>query len=364
MKVGIITFNRAINYGAVLQAYALKNYLISEGYDAEDLNYINKNIEETSKIFSLNQKSLKDLLIMFALIPTKILMNRKFKIFTKNYLGTSNTKLNDKNIKEINEKFDAFISGSDQVWNYEITGLDENYFLEFATKDKVKISYAASFGVDKIPDEYWGNYKRLLGNFDMISVREKTGVENCNKILGINPITTVDPVFLINKEMWEKMAIKPKIKRKYVLVYSLNKSNCYEIARKIAKDKDLEVVVLQPSLSCRIACKKVKYESPEEFLGFFYNAEYIVTDSFHGTAFSAIFEKKFIMCTGGNRENRASRQKMLLELLGLEERIGNIENYTLIYDDIDYEVANNNFEKYVKQSKEFLVNSLNNGGKK
>lgn len=359
MKIGIITFNRAVNYGAVLQSYALKKNMCNFGHNCEVINYKCDEIEKEASPFYIKSFKLKDFIIFVLQIRMRIKKNKKFKVFTNKYLDTANSLVTSENITKIKDKYDLVITGSDQVWNYEITGLDSNYFLDFVGDNTLTVSYAASFGVESIPTNLKANYVKLLRNIDCISVREEAGKEIVKDFTGKDVPVVSDPVFLISKDEWIQLAVKPLINEKYILVYSINKTACYQMAEKISKDTGFKIVGLQTPLSNKTNCKKVRDESPEEFLGWFNNAEYVITDSFHGTAFSIIFNKQFILCDGGEGTNRLSRHKTLLKTMGLGNRKGSLENYRIIYESIDFQMVNNNINIAKNNSKRFLESVCN-----
>lgn len=358
MKVGIITFNRAINYGAVLQSYALKNKIKALGHECEVINYYSKTIEEGASPFYLKALTPKEILITACQINMRIVKNKKFRSFAEKYLDCFSDQVDNMSVASLKNYYDAVITGSDQVWNYEITGLDENFFLTFAADTTRKISYGASFGVSSIPSEYREKYIKLLSNIDDISVRESSGADIVKELLGYYPQIVIDPVFLMGANDWLKVTAEPKIQKDYILVYSINKSKCYQLADNIRKETGDIIVGLQTPMSNRVKCESIRDESPEEFLGWFKNAKYVVTDSFHGTAFSLIFKKPFILCSGGTGVNRLSRQKTLLSTVHLEERICAPDEYKKIYEPIDYKVVQEYLDVAVKASERFLIEKL------
>lgn len=358
MKVGIMTFHRAINYGAVLQSLALKETIKDLGNECEIINYKCDELEKVASPFYIQSLKPKDIAVFLLQIRMRLIKNKKFNDFAVKYLDKSKPVLTPKNIGSISSEYDAFVTGSDQVWNYEITGLDENYFLSFADKSKRRISYAASFGVSTIPSQYREQYKRLLGQIDCISVREEQGAAMVKELLQIQSKVCVDPVFLFGKEQWKQYITMEKPKDDYIVVYCINKSECYEIAEQLSEQTGLKVVGLQVPMSNRSKCMRIQTESPEDFLGWLYYAKYVVTDSFHGTAFSVIFNKQFLVCTGGSTKGRSSRQENLLNMLGLSSRMSSDNKYLTIMDTIDYTKVNGILESVAEESKAFLRNSL------
>lgn len=358
MKVGIITFSRAINYGAVLQSFALKNKIISLGHECKVINYYSEMVEKEASPFYLKDFSIKEMLITILQIKMRLIKNKKFKIFSEKYLDCSSKLYNKDTIQNQMSTYDAIITGSDQVWNYEITGLDENYFLSFASKETRKISYGASFGVSSIPNEYEQRYRQLLSYLDVISVRESSGADIVQELLGFYPEIVLDPVFLIKADEWKKIAKKPFITKDYILVYSINKSKCYQMAEEIQRKTGGMIVGLQTPMSNRVKCMTIRDESPEEFLGWIKNARYIITDSFHGTAFSIIFKKQFIFCNGGTGINRLSRQRTLLEIAHLTDRVCFPDEFEKMYEEIDYKNVQKYIDSAIAASENFLVEKL------
>lgn len=358
MKVGIITFNRAINYGAVLQSYALKNKIVSLGHKCEILNYCCKEVEKVASPFYIKSKSPKDILIFLMQIGMRITKNKKFRRFAENYLDVSDKVLTSENIGEYTKDFDLLITGSDQVWNYEITGLDENYFLKFAGKNTKTASYAASFGVSEIPDEYKEKYRELISNIQVLSVREEAGYKLVNELVGREAEISIDPVFLPEREQWKKITAPIQDSEDYILVYSINKADCYKIAEKVSERTGLKIVGLQTPMSNTVKCKAIRKESPEEFLSWLSNAKYIITDSFHGTAFSIIFNKQFVLCGGGEGTHRLSRQQTLLEKTGLTNRVCDLTSFEKLYEQIDYAQVNEKVAMLRKSATDYLDSLL------
>ena len=179
MNFGIITFHRAVNYGAVLQTYALQEALRNLNIDSEVIDYRDNIIDNRFKFFY--DKSLKKLVKDFIYFPIFYRKNKKFEKFIEGNIVT--TKKIIRNCDELNQlkEFDQYITGSDQVWNYRLTNWDEAYFLDFVKDNKKKNSYAASFGMNEIPKKEQEKYKSLLSQFNHISVREENGIEIIHK---------------------------------------------------------------------------------------------------------------------------------------------------------------------------------------
>lgn len=296
IKIGIITFHRAINYGAVLQTYALQKYLNSHNYNAEVIDYRCDYMENFYKIFSLKNKSIKQIIRGVMNFGFAYKKKRNFYNFLKQNIKISAKTYNKANIVTSNNQYDKFITGSDQVFNYACSNFDKNYFLDFVQDSRKKFSYAASFGMKVIPKQYIEEYKILLSTFAKLSIRETTGQDIIRGLLGKETELSLDPVFLLNKREWEDLAKKPKENR-YILIYKLNTSDLiFDFARKLSKLTGIKIVALNFDLVDQLKTTDIKgiyAASIEEFLGYFKYADYVVTNSFHGTAFSIIFHKNF-----------------------------------------------------------------------
>lgn len=350
-KIGIITFINTINFGASLQAYSLYKTIKRMGYDVKLISYNNSFIENKEKNTErkISMKSIIKKVVMSKGTKRKI---RKFADFEKSNIEFSDNYYED-NIKRSNEEFDTFVTGSDQVWNLKITNSDWNYFLSFVNKDKTKISYAASFGNNVIEKKDYKSIKKNLKDFSGISVREESGQKFLEKNCEIKSKVVLDPTFLINKEEWEKLSdFKPNID-KYILVYfPHNKDKVFKFAKKLSKEKKLPIVYLSISPKIIFNVKTVYDASPEEFVGWIKNAEYIVTGSFHGTAFSINLEKQFYYEPSGD----GSRIDNLVKMTDTYDRsIDLIKDFDI---KIDYEKSKKILENKKKESLDFLKNAL------
>ena len=211
MRIGIITFHRAINYGAVLQTYALQKFLNVSNYDAEVIDYRCEHMENFYKTFTIKDKSVKQIIRGMLNFKNTYKKKREFYRFLDQNVRIS-TEVYDKfNIDKANLRYDKFITGSDQVFNFACTDFDKTYFLQFVKNCDNKLSYAASFGMKEIPDSYVNDYKSLLSTFSELSIRENAGQQIVKKLTGKDSELSVDPVFLLTAEEWEKLAKKPKL---------------------------------------------------------------------------------------------------------------------------------------------------------
>lgn len=339
--VKIITFHCVPNYGAVLQAYALQKKLSEYAETVNILDYEPKKLMEDYKV--INTYSYKSVIMSLFSATAYLKKKKNFKRFEKKYLS-----LSDKSYykaEEIVDDADFYFLGSDQIWNPEITGgFDKVYFADFnRKKDSYAVSYAASLGKGTFSETEIHEFSKLLGKLDSISVREdeaKNIIEmKCEKKCEV----VLDPTLLLKKEQWENL-VKNQTRKKYVLLYSLNGYAETEIlAEKVARYSNIELVELSGR---RRPILKKKHEAiynagPEEFLSLIYNADYVVTDSFHGTAFSIIFHRPFLTVP---HKTRGGRIKSILNKLELTERsiVGfdkDVFKKNIKWDDVDKRLA-------------------------
>lgn len=320
MKVDIITRHAVANYGSLLQTYATQRTFEKLGLDAEIINYINydERPENLAKTHVKGKKWDKNFFTrkLYILIQTWNYAHM-YKVFAKYRKGFINeSKEIYGNIDELKAnppKANLYCTGSDQIWGkIGKSNFDLSYFLEFI-KNKKCISYAASFGKDKIDSELERKLKTLLEKYSALLVREASAKEIIKKIGLKNVEQVLDPTFLLSKEEWEKLITKDIKYKNYVLVYQLHKNkNFNRFAKKFAKKHNKKLLRLSPSIYHKARGGKLIYLPTQyEFLAYLKNADYILTDSFHATAFSIIFNKKFINISPGETSTRI---KSILDL--------------------------------------------------
>lgn len=260
------------------------------------------------------------------------------------------------NCSEINNlHYDAIICGSDQIWNETLTGgLFSLYFGEGIICSR-KISYAASNGHNKVLDKIWNDFYRNIKAMDAISIREK-GLSLFLKDRGIENTLVLDPIFFLNKEEWGKIAILPK-DRDYVLTYSFAETpHFFEKAVEIAKR------LHKPLICFSFRKKKISHSAiqvynkgPREFLGYFNNACYIVTNSFHGTAFSILYQKQFIVIPPMKRRERIDN---ILDICGINNAVVEDNDSVKCLPVVNYNKVNTILSMQKKQSLNFLLSNL------
>jgi hypothetical protein len=345
MRIGLLTYHRSHNYGAVLQAYALKTYILSLGYDVEFIDYWPQYHEEMYALWSWNKfwhHSIKGKIKMLISICIKFHEQHKRRKLFLDFIDTYIVPKNS-NKKEI---YDLAIYGSDQIWRYQqhpsYKGYNEIYFGNDVVQAKRKISFSASMGLIKSNKETVSFLKRVLKNFDALAVRE---IELLNLIQPLTPLTvhhTLDPVFLLEKEQWEIISAPRQMQGKYILLYNLQSNKiAEEIANNLSKQTKLPVILLNGGVQFFRRKNYEKISGPKEFISWIKYAEYVVSSSFHGVAFSIIFQKEFYASQSINIE----RVKSLLNITGLTDRfimdISKLEhivpiNYNSVDDKLNY----------------------------
>lgn len=360
MKIGILTYHRALNYGAVLQGFALTDYLRSAGYDAEVVDYRCPRIEsDYYKLIPATAKDLKAMLNAVIRYPKRRKRAVGFRAFEDKYEYVSKRAYTNESIVEANKVYDAFISGSDQIWNNFGSDSDFRYFLDFAVKNKKVIAYSASFGYENVPDYLTEDYKRLLKRYNAISTREASGAKIVDELIGEKVTVTCDPVLLIDAKMWkDRIDCTNKVEGKYLLCYFLvSNKKALAYAVKYANENGLKVVAINNIQKDYSGVEMMKYVSPEDFVSLFANAEAVMTDSFHGTVFSLTFNKPF-NCFVASTSKVNSRIESILGRVGLKSHIVN-DFEESDWNFIDYDLVNKAIEQYRKESMDYLTAALN-----
>ena len=360
MRIAIITFHRAINYGAVLQAYALGKHIQGRGGNVKIVDY-NAEFYRKYSLFH-NIKNIRAVLGECMRIPIVTKKKKKFRNFIRKNMQLTMEMSGKSDYWNLIEKdFDLFISGSDQVWNYEYIGLDGKYFLDFVKDSQKKNSYAASFGFGSLPmHEKW--YKDKLADFNNISVRERSASDIITKLLPQRKIVdvVVDPTMLVPRKEWQKLETKPRAARgKYVLLYIFGEQReLIEFAIDIAKSEKADIVYVCDGIFKNIDATYARGIGPEEWLYLVNHAEAVVTNSYHGLVFSLIFNKSLFIGLNPPPDNTNSRMLEAMKNYGLEDRI--IEkNGRWISKEIDYLSINNKICEDVRRSKKYLDDMLN-----
>lgn len=357
MKVAIITFHKSYNYGSVLQAYALQTYIENLGCKVNIIDYVFERDFRQYKLFRtyLYKIHPKAFLRDLKRFPRNLRRKKNFHKFANKFYKLTSNRYNDRNLKKLNKEFDCFICGSDQIWNLDCTGGPvPAFFLNFVEKGKKKIAYAPSVA----HANFEGNSEQIsnyLDSFNAISVREKTTIQEVKKYTKNDIICTIDPTLLLTKDDYKKIEKINKCQNKYIFYYHLEdnlfmKKWCADFAK---KNKMSVIYIYKDNISLFENSQNVYGCSPESFIGYIHNAEYIVTNSFHATVFSIIFQKKFVTF---KTKNSAARMVDFLNSLNLNERIYN-DGFKM-EQDIDYKNVEQCLSEYKKVSEIFIRRNL------
>ena len=361
-KIAIITYHGAINYGAVLQAYALNHSIHKLGYECDTIDYYSDAIDVQYRMKKYSESF--SVLNFFAHNLASILhMHRKakFRDFIKEYITLTNRCTKD-NIMKIASGYDVYITGSDQVFNPTCNNNDSVFFLDFVTEG-TKNSYAASLGAITKFELAQINTVDLLRDFSNISLREKTAAEYLSKKLDRNCYHVIDPVFLLSEQDWSKLIPVTNKKKPYIFVYNqLDFKYMMDFAKRLSSEKNIPVYVINRTSIGEFQyfgwSKSYYNASPLDFLELISNAEFVITDSFHATAFSIIFQRKFFSFCNRKCENTNSRIESILNLTGLEGRIVYDDNVNT-NEEINYVLVKKRLSQEVQKSKNFLLKICN-----
>lgn len=371
MKVAILTIRIHSNFGFIMQMYALQAAIRKLGHEAYTIQ------------IKLESKSFKDRFIYFIKsLVSKFLLQRQADPFTK-FPTRSQMKYMDANtwdfishhckltryipsvdkLSDLANKYDVFVVGSDQVWRLRYSIDIPSYFFSFLPDGKKRIAYAASFGISEndYGEELTKTCKNLLAKFSAVGVREKTAVKLCDEVYGVKAEQVLDPTLLLTKEDYLPLIEEKKIGSMptfpFMLLYILDMTpEKMTIAKRKAMEKGLEIYQIKPSDFSEVGSRHINdciYPHISTWLYAFSHASYIMTDSFHGTAFSIIFEKPFL--TFGNAKRGLDRMVSLLDTCSLTGRLYD-ENY--IDCDINYNLVSERLVEERRKSLHFLSSNL------
>ena len=356
MKVGIITFHTALNFGAVLQAYALYKTIKDKGHDVKIIDYRaafnERRFAPKSISYFLNIRTIYNVLFRNGY---ETYYKEGFQDFLNQYLELTRSVYDEADLISLSSSFDTFIAGSDQVWNLACTEGDEMYFLPFVKEKEKRNSYAASIGYTKLPISEYNRYRRLMMSFSNISVREQTGLEIVRTLTGKEAELVLDPTFLLDKTQWEKIADysrNPKDCR-YLLLYVMAEDKVLiKEALTYAQKNNLNVFYITQRFFKLSKAVNLRNITPRQWLGLFLKADFIVTNSFHGLAFSINFNRQFIT-RYIPRSIANNRIETLLNLLNLHCRRMDSESYE-ITSSIEYSIVTEELQKLRSKSFNYL----------
>jgi len=385
-KIGLVTLYNSDNYGAMLQAHALQTAIRNLGCECEIVQH-----DRFGVPYQKGSKTGRDKLndacqyLRMSLRNPRVLayfwrpwdkwMKRELKRnwarcseFRRDFF-TSLSPVFYNSIRQVRDdppRCDAFVCGSDQIWNPSRFKGAAPFFLDFGPDDVPRIAYAPSLANDRIPESMRDQYRKWLERFQAVSVRERPGCAAVEEATGIKPRWVLDPTFLMDGEEWAAIAEEdPNRRRKYVFCYFIGIENfiaACDTIRKVAQRLDADIVVLpkgRHSLSKGL-CPEDQLCGPRAFLGYVKNAAYVLTDSFHGTALALNFRKDFGVFRGRANSSfvyKFVRVQDLLDALGLGDRVFS-QGETPPLDSVDYSAAAPRLDALVRDSKAFLADAL------
>lgn len=353
--IGILTFQNALNYGAILQNYALFTTIKKNGNECKVINYDSIVGKELYPIAT--PTNLKTFIKMLLLNKSRKKKYQAFVNFQRRYIDLTEI-YTIEDIKNSNNIFHSFIVGSDQVWNLNITEDDYTYFLDFVDNDKKKYAYAASFGYENVPRKIEEQQKLLL-RFDKISVREKSALTIVESMIDITPKQVCDPVFLLGKEEWNSLISSRLSAEKYILVYMIpeTKENI-ALIRGYALKRNLKIIYISETPTLIPGFVHYRNASPNEFLNYIKFAECVFTASFHGICFSLILNTPFYYTV--YHDGLDNRFIELLEEVGVHDNMfaDSIKKETT--DIFDFKLINERLNHLKKDGMDFLLEVLTN----
>jgi hypothetical protein len=366
MKIALITIHHANSYGGMLQALASQTILSKYG-EVSIIDYKSKHLAKTMMLIRFGTASRDILRIgkdLFRLIPRYKILN-KFTAFRQKYFHLTQECNNHNDLEFLTQTYDVFVCGSDQIWNPNVIGeLDGTYFLNFV-HDKKKIAYASSAGSYEFSNAEQNEIKKYLSTFSGLALREKNTSEYISKLLDNRPVTTViDPTLMLNKTQWHELVQweETDIPEPYIFVYTLQKDVFVKnMINQIAKHLNLKVVAIDQSPFPGYHCDThYKDADPTLYLKLISQASFVITNSFHGTAFSVNFGIPFISL---KPESGTNRIQSFLSSVGLGNRLLlNNENLnTLIHEKINFEEVEIQLNSLRDSANTFLEKSLANG---
>lgn len=369
MRIGILTWLYNGNYGSILQAYALQNYLSKRKYNVESINYRPTvkekviNLLKNKNSFDLLSDKWELFLLKVVGRQGKRIKDQKFDEFRTQNFNLTSCYYSPKDIKTIEGKFDIYLCGSDQIWSPML--FNPVFYFDFLKDSERLVSYACSFGVSSVPKKKEDVIASLLKRFSAISVRELEGQAIVKKLTDRDAKVVVDPTLLLSSKEWDCIASDRIFQEDYILCYFLSYNKRYwERAIEIAKGKGKKVIII-PTVKEAYHYRDEVLEGvgPEEWISLFKYASYVFTDSFHGCVFSLIYRKSFCVFKrfdDNNKKSQNSRIYTLLKQYNLEKcLVQNAESFSIPQiSEVDYKDVIEKINKNADEAKKWLEEVL------
>ncbi|WP_026526384.1 polysaccharide pyruvyl transferase family protein [Butyrivibrio sp. VCD2006] len=351
MKIGIMTFYFAHNYGAMLQAMALQEYLKNEGLNATIVPYYPEKfrIQYSINPFTPGMRFKRRIINLLHFFP-KYQQYRAFEEFKlKTMISEKTAEVREKKrFIDLIDSFDIVLYGSDQIWNVDLTYKDFFYFGE--STNAIKISFAASLGRSTISTEDIDKMGKCLREFAALSVREQSSREIISEVTHKSVFVSCDPVFLNDVNWWKKFECSVPGINRFVLLYLLEYDDkLIELAKKYSGNEAIKLVCIHPTLDIKIPGVELLIGiGPKEFLYLIDNAECVFTNSFHAVSFCSIFRKKMV-----HKPNNKSPERTI-DLLSRWNLTDNSGIYDVDFSELDYRMV----DAFVEESKRFLLKNI------
>ena len=360
-KVGIVTIHKINNYGAALQAYALNRHIRSLGHEAKTIDFRTYRVAESYQLLHKVEGKMDLVRNAQALLYAGKLRRRKSRFddfLAQNVPMTDRAYYSDAELREAVLDFDTYICGSDQIWNTHCRNYDDAFILSFARGRGKRISYAASLGASSIHPDMQDRFRRELSDYQAVSVREMDAVDIIEPLAGQKVCHVCDPVLLLTPDQWREAAAGPLLKEPYIFFYHVKGDipGMRDYLRDLSRKTGMKVVAVTMNLREMLYPNVKCYDAgPREFLSLIEHADYVVTNSFHATAFSLLLRKKFMVFTP--KRSGPSRLTSILTTAGLMDRVWG-KDCAPIEAQIDYDRAWEKLTPFVEQSRQFLHGQL------
>lgn len=342
-----ITLDHTINYGSCFQTYALHKAITgTELPSGERCSY---------QLIPI--RTFKEIARKTYLSPVMALFRSQFASFEDKHLIFADLHSVEE-LPSLNEKADAFVCGSDVIWNPDFTRNQLAYYLDFA--QKYKFSYAASFGKAEIDEEAISAVRNSISKLNEISVREKTGADVIRRFFDRTATVVADPVLLLTRDEWESIIPEGKKKKGYIFVYITHLNQTMkEFIVKLKKATGLKVIYSAFGPKQALSQGMLLVQKPQKWLQLLHDADYVVTNSFHATVFSVLFQKRFFTITKNDKDKGINvRMNDFLTSIGLGDRIFSVIPEQLNLSEIVYDDIRRKLETMREQSLEFLRDNL------
>jgi len=373
-SVGIITYHHYYNYGTMLQAYALQKKIELLGYHSELIDFKQNNNPTALQLIGIRIRRIpayirehKKYSTLAALKVQFSERNQLYEDFYKKHLKVGDVRYSSsEELKANPPKYEGYVVGSDQTWNPYVANNPEAFYLSFVADDRKKGSYAPSLAVSHLTEEQKIMFCERLKRFRFLSCRESAGAKLLEETLGRHVTNVIDPTLLLDWNEWEAVSSEEKIDKPYILTYFLGDVKEHrDFVHKLAKQSGLKVVAIPVSyLDIIDPVAEKHWVGPDKFLSLIKNAEYVCTDSFHGTMFSINFGVKFFsFCKTKDAEKSSENSRLYsaLELFGLSSRLvssKNEEQWLRELSEIDYESVQRVLNQERKRASEYLSEML------